>query len=121
MKKNCLKLLFFVATLFMMGQEAAAQIVDRWEIPGLKDSGMDAEYTGYFYTIGGNGGPVMLSWDRSHLAAVCRTDLQLQYDISDGLVVDIPHTDSKIGMFQPANHQLWISSVDVPYFLICNE
>ena len=49
MKKNCLKLLFFVATLFMMGQETAAQIVDRWEIPGLKDSGMDAEYTGYFY------------------------------------------------------------------------
>lgn len=96
-------------------------IMDMSYIPGITVDRMDAEYTGYFYTIGGNGGPVMLSWDRSHLAAVCRTDLQLQYDISDGLVVDIPHTDSKIGMFQPANHQLWISSVDVPYFFICNE
>ena len=38
MKHHYLKLLLIEATFLLMGQEVAAQVVYRWEIPGLKKS-----------------------------------------------------------------------------------
>lgn len=96
-------------------------IADMSYMPGIAVDRMDVAATGFFYTIGGSGGQVMLSLDYSYPAALCRTDLPVQYEVSDGLVVDMPHTDSNIGLYRAANHPLWIpTSSDVCYF-DCNE
>ena len=92
-------------------------------MPGVAVDRMDVAATGYFYTIGGSGGggQVMLSLDYSYPAALCRIDLPVQYEVSDGLVVDMPHTDSNIGMFRAACHKLWVKAVLIPILYFCNE
>ena len=74
MKKNYLKLFFFVATLSMMGQEAAAQIVDRWEIPGLKDSESIVRRWNSWYAVGyakdPRGTNLFFLWDYNNIALV---------------------------------------------------
>lgn len=90
-------------------------------MPNIVVDRMDAASTGLFFTIGGSGGQMMMSLDYSTPAQACRTDLLLQYDVSEGLVVEIPHTDTKIGMFRATDHQLWIPTNYVPYYFDCRE
>ena len=142
LKKN-VKLILVMSAMILAGQDAVCNLylpptlessiiwydlasigsgyVNMSYMPNIVVDRMDAASTGLFFTIGGSGGQMMMSLDYSTPAQACRTDLLLQYDVSEGLVVEIPHTDTKIGMFRATDHQLWIPTNYVPYYFDCRE